>query len=184
MFVELMPPELRVEVYRIIIGRTMVSKKQSHRIYRGLIFSCRQIIAEYNFEADKSSSSERAVSNNETCVQKRWNFDKPLVLDPSGYNCPMQLHVAIPEQVLRLPEKERKSKISAILPPLLTHYTRVVFSLFDLDRNPNDRPAIEWDWHTLAQLYNIICCAIEKDKERKHVNPLESRKEAMYTYVM
>lgn len=160
MFLTSLPPELRVQVYNVIIERTFVTKFESPHAYRGLILSCKEVHAEYTFEADKS------VKPIDNVIQSKWGYSR-LKLHLSGYIVTMQVHVSIPHKVLKLDEDPREGKIGSIIPSLLANRTRVVFSLYDYDSpahlNRDNSPLdIEWDWFDIALLYNILCWVIPK----------------------
>lgn len=110
MFLNMLPPEVRVQIYQIMIQETVIAKSHSPHDYIGLILSCKEINREYSFEANKSTNHIR------THIENRWKFPQPLVLQPSAYTCPMQYHVSIPPELLHLPIKRRGPSLFAFIP--------------------------------------------------------------------
>lgn len=174
MFLETLPPELRVQIYNIIIERTIKSKTESPHQYRGLILSCKQVHAEYMFEANKTPNPIQEI------IESHWSLPESFVLQPSNYNCPMQLHISIPETVPSLPDKERKAEIYAIIPPLLarTHCMRAIFSVYDSEQTipRTGSTRLEMNQSSVGHLYDLICWAIQKHRGKECRAPLAPRR--------
>lgn len=163
MFLESLPAELRVNVYRIILGRTIVTKDPAEqhdmRLYRGIIFSCKQVLMEYKFEAEKF-----AVPINSS-IHELWTFRDPVfIATPSEFSYPTDIQIAVPATLFppghRMWQKI-KVYVHAIMPTLMAHHTRVTFSIHDASSCYIKARLQSY----LVRLYNDICEVVAWEKD-------------------
>lgn len=170
MFLRL-PPELRIEVYRIIIDRTIVIKdptvQQASQLYRGLLFSCKQVLVGYNAEA------EQFVQPVDSIIYDSWDFDDPMVGRPflmaptSKFSYPTHIQISLPI-VLLYSMKHTRQYMNRIMGTLKNHRTRVIFSI-----DAATWPCTEVEYHPpLVDLYNIICSIVVEEKHTFPSGPL------------
>jgi hypothetical protein len=162
MFLEL-PAELRIQIYKVIIDRTIVAKnsvtnvsedtasKEDERIYRGFLFSSKRILEEYRVEATN------LIPPIDSIIQELWTFSEPLLIAPSNeYSLPTHINITLPISLFGpgpLSRRNIMSNIIAIMPTILMHRTRITFSI-SKSASANSKVVRH---AYLPRLYNILC---------------------------
>ncbi|OAL00885.1 hypothetical protein IQ06DRAFT_304600 [Phaeosphaeriaceae sp. SRC1lsM3a] len=129
MFLDTLSAELRIQIYGIIITRTIVIKdhtrQEASQSYRGLIFLCKQVLTEYKCEAEK------LFMPIDSLIQQLWTFEHPiLIFLPSKLSYPTHMQISIPAEVFQSdPSTFPHSHFQLITSILVAMRTRVTFSI-------------------------------------------------------